>query len=294
MRAAAGLARFDSPKVVAALRVALHDKEGPVRLAAAEALVEVSPSEAGRAIAEAMVKFHQPELGRSLLRLTLDVSVAAPLRQALKRADQEWQRLTAAGTESATSSDNPVAPILEALGRISDPRAARELLGILEEFDAYRRSLVDILIGLGDGIRPQLQESYDRATGPFLQALLEIQARLGIPLPPDRAVAALQNDNEQVRRMATEVLIRNREKNALIDAFQQELAKIQSAKARNDFNFYDLELRVVERADALGRLGDPEALPALEAGRDYPSERIRGFLDMVIEALKAGPAADES
>ncbi len=199
------------------------------------------------------------------------------------------------GRNEQEPGPNPVTPILQALGRITDPLAARDLLGILEEFGPYRRNLIEILTGMGDGIRPLLDEKITQATGPFRQALLEVQTRLGIPLRPDLAVDALENEDEAVRKAATVCLIQAGDepaRTALLRAFELQFNRLQSAKAHNDFSFYALELRVVERADALGRLGDPRARPLLEKALAYPSPRLRGFLEIVIESLKPPPAAE--
>ena len=284
------LGAFASPRATQALQRALHDEDPLVRLMAAEALCRLTPSTAGRLIAEATVKFTQPDLARTLLRLTLDHTVVPPLREALDRADQEWRRLVASGNETEIDrKPNPAAPIIEALRRISDPQAAPDLLGILEQFASYRRDLVEILTGLGEGIKPLLQERMERASGPFRQALLEIQTRLGLPLAPDLAADALENDNEEVRRAASAALVAQGGENArkaLLAAFERDFSRLQAAKARNDFNFYDLEPLVVERADALGRLGEPSVLPVLQQALEYPSPRLQGFLEMVIHGLQ--------
>jgi len=147
------------------------------------------------------------------------------------------------------------AKAIETIARINDPRAVHHLLDILQDESEYvRRAAVEVLnqVGNTDAIKDLLGVLRDRDWWVRVRAA-DALGSIGGPRVVEAALALVKDKDEFIRRCAIEIL------NTTKTQAGEERTLTSLVGALEDVDWW-----VRERAiDALARLGDKRAVPAL-------------------------------
>jgi HEAT repeat protein len=280
------LSQIADNRIFDVLLVALKDHEEPVRTAAVEALRRISDQ---RAVAPLILALKDPHKHvRSLAAEALgqlgDTQAVEPLTKTL--ADADWEVREAA---------------VFALGRFRDPRSADALIALLADPDReVREAAARVLEQVGD----------PRAVGPLILALIDPEdtvrqaanysLQILDPNWPESEIAhaiapqlkaALKDQEYWVRQSAASILARIGEikpsepgATALAEPlhYRRQAAVETLILALHD---YDLDLRLAA-ADALGRIGQRPALPALQCSQQDPDPHVRAAVAQALETIQ--------
>lgn len=260
---AARLAYWEQPVALEALVVALSDEVDAVREAAAYSLAEIKQVESGERLQPALAGAQGFVLA-SLLHAVKELRLPGSLTPALRATDasEPAVRLAAVGV-LGWLKDATALPVLTHLAT-HDPDAE------------VRRAAVGAL-GLGQGHDAQVQPALLGALQDPIWRVREEAAntlgKLKLPEAVTPLVQALQDGYWQVRQLAARALGRLRDAQAVAPlvahALSHEVANLRK-----------------EAAVALGEIGHPSALTALQAAAQDPDPEVRKTARLAITLIQ--------
>lgn len=264
--AAARLAYWEQPDVVQALAHALTDPDASVRQAAAHSLAELKDAESGRLLLP-WLDMDDAFVKASVLRALRELRLAESFAPALRAASDANAsvRLEAVGVLGWLKQQQALQTLV-ALARADVHadvrRAAAGALGLAAGLSMDATVLPALLAALQDPVW-QVREEAATTLG-----------KLSLVASANALVAALEDDYWQVRQRAARALGRLKQQSAIQPLVAHALQH-SSANLRK------------EAAVALGEIGDPSAIPALEAAGQDSDPDVRKLARLALTNILA-------